>query len=316
MDVQIGSGGHAALKALLGRLPALVASEGEAAAAVRLGGEVAALARWRAGVGPAGDQAGMDAFRRDCLPTILQSELGHYIFTRPRGYPGDFVTQELIWNGCTLGGQHRYRGLSRTGELLPALTLDSPGCRANETRMRRLAAVVRGGGLESVASIGSGSAIEYWAEGGEVPRRVLLLDQDAGALERARRMGRFDGCQLTLCHENVVRFVLRNAHQRHLGEHDLVYSFGLLDYFPVPAARRLVEALWPSVRPGGRLLLTNAHPANPTRPWMEWAGDWWLDHKTEAEMRGLASGLPGAQAVEWELDPHGVYQHLEVRRGR
>jgi hypothetical protein len=45
---------------------------------------------------------------------------------------------------------------------------------------------------------------------------------------------------------------------------------------------------------------------------MEWAGHWWLDHKTEGEMRGVADGLPGV--VGWELDPHGVHQHLEVRR--
>ncbi len=312
-DAQLGQD-YAGMRTLLQGLPALAESEGEPVAARRFGEAVAALSRRRAALPPDRDQAEMDAFRRACLPVVLQSELAHYVFSRPRGYPGDFVTQELIWNGRTLGGEHRYRGLSPAGRLLGALTLDSEACAANETRLRRLARLVRCGGLDSVASIGCGSAIEYWGEDGEVPARVLLLDQDEGALRRARDRGRFAGGQVSLRHENVVRTVLRNGRQRQLGEHDLVYSFGLLDYFPVPMARRLAAALWESVRPGGRLLLTNAHPGNPTRAWMEWAGDWWLDHKHEAEMRSLADGLPDAEAVGWELDPHGVYQHLEVRR--
>ena len=94
---------------------------------------------------------------------------------------------------------------------------------------------------------------------------------------------------------------------------DLVYAFGLLDYFPMVSARRITQGLWQYVAPGGALLITNATPTNPTRLWMEWGGDWYLDYKSRADFHELGAGLQGLLEASYSIDTHGVYQYLELR---
>jgi len=97
---------------------------------------------------------------------------------------------------------------------------------------------------------------------------------------------------------------------------DLLYSSGLFDYFDVKQSRRVIARMWECVAPGGRLLIINGHPDNPTRPWMALASDWLLEYKTPEDMRSLVAGLPDMRGVSLERDEHGVYQYLEVlKRG-
>ena len=305
---------YSGFRDMLVRLPRLCDESGESAALHELQTHLEQLAQFRKTLTPDDESRHIDAFRRACHYLILQSEFNYYVFTRPRGYPGDFMTQELIWNGRTIGGEYRYRGVSRTGQLLTSLTLDMAAPRANEERMNRLAHLIRDKRFRSVASIGSGSAIEYWGADGEMPDTIFLLDQDAEALARAKQFGRYGNRDVKYCEENVVKFILRNARCQHLGIRDLIYSFGLLDYFPMQMAKRILECLWISVKPGGRMLVTNAHPDTSTRLWMEWGGEWYLQYKTEEEMRSLATGLEGVAEVTYDMDSQGVYQYLTIER--
>jgi extracellular factor (EF) 3-hydroxypalmitic acid methyl ester biosynthesis protein len=95
---------------------------------------------------------------------------------------------------------------------------------------------------------------------------------------------------------------------------DLAYSSGMFDYFHVSWARRLVSRIWRNVASGGTLIVTNAHPSNPTRALMEWVCDWYLKYKTEAELLSIAEGLEPIESVGVSRDTQGVYQFLEVRR--
>ena len=305
---------YSSFKEMLTQLTGICNEKGEPAAFSVLHTHLEELSSLRATLTPEEESRHIDAFRRSCHYLILQSEFNYYVFTRPRGYPGDFMTQELIWNGRTIGGQYRYKGVSRTGELLTSLTLDMAAPRANEERMVRLAKLVREGRNRSVASIGAGSAIEYWGAEENIPDTIFLLDQDELALARAKQYGRFGDCDVKYCKENIVKFILRNSRCLHLGARDLIYSFGLLDYFPVPMAKRIIEALWVSVNSGGRLLVTNAHPGTSTRIWMEWGGEWYLNYKTEDEMLELAEGLEGVASVSCDMDTQHVYQYLTIEK--
>ncbi len=73
--------------------------------------------------------------------------------------------------------------------------------------------------------------------------------------------------------------------------------------------------MWVSVAPGGKLLLTNAHLDNPTRVWMEWVSEWYLDYKTQGEFRELADELDQVAQVDYEIDTCGVYQYLSLTKG-
>lgn len=299
---------------MLTQLPRISDESGEPAALLELESHLRELSKFRSTLSHSEEISHIDIFRRVSHYLILQSEFNYYVFARPRGYPGDFMTQELIWKGRTIGGQYRYRGVSRTGELLTSLTLDMAAPRANEERMKRLSQLVQDPNLVSVASIGCGSAIEFWGAGEIIPESIFLLDQDDEALARAKQYGRFGNRDVKFCKENIVKFILRNSRCLHLGMRDLIYSFGLLDYFPMQMAKRIIESLWVSVNSGGRLLITNAHPGNPTRLWMEWGGEWYLNYKTEEQMRELVVGLDGLASVSYEIDSQNVYQYLTIQK--
>lgn len=295
-------------------LPDHAASHGEDDCLRLLGSALAELTEHRAHLSEADDKREMAEFRELLRPVLSESEFCDYVFRKPRGYPGDFVTQEMIWFGRTLGMEHRYIGTTPLGKLLSSLTLEMPNCRANEERIRRLTRRVRESGTR-LASIGCGSCIELWEQSAMEAFDVLLLDQDRGALDRARQKVSPSIGKVTFLEHNILKFVLGNSKAESVGQRDFVYAFGLLDYFECQSARRITKGLWQMVAPGGCLLITNAHPNNLTRFWMEYGGDWFLKYKDETQMRELAEGLEGVASLSLTSDGQHVYQYLEIRRG-
>jgi hypothetical protein len=73
-----------------------------------------------------------------------------------------------------------------------------------------------------------------------------------------------------------------------------VYSTGLFDYVPAPAAQRLTWALFQLLRPRGRLLLANFLPGIPDLGYMESYMDWKLLYRTRKEMLEMAQDIPQA----------------------
>lgn len=280
----------------------------------RLHSIMADLSRKRVTLDEQTDKTKIAEFRERLFPVVHQSTFCKYVYDKPRGYAGDYVTQEMIWLGRTQGGKYLYDGRSRLGELINAFTFDMANCIANEERIYRLREYIARSGPR-LMSIGCGSCIELggYQSDAEECLQVLLIDQDEAALSRAKMiLSQTSGLQPIFKHTNVLKYILGKSHME-CGPRDLIYLFGLMDYFPVNSAKRLVQVIWPCVASGGMLVLTNAHPANPTRMWMEYVGDWFLDYKTEEMMVSLADGLPNAASVDLVKDSEGVYQYLEIQ---
>jgi len=274
---------------------------------------MAELSQTRQTLTPKADQEEMLRFRSRLLPIVHQSTFCKYVYDKPRGYAGDFLTQEMIWLGRTIKGKHLYDGTSPTGELINAFTFDMANCKANEERVYRLQKYIQQSGPR-LMSIGCGSCIELWdlQNGHEGGKQVVLVDQDEAALARAKeKLAKVDALDVTFQQANVLKYILGKSHLQ-CGPRDLIYLFGLMDYFPLKSAKRLIQTLWPCVASNGLMVITNAHPSNSTRMWMEYVGDWFLDYKTEEMMYDLAKELPGISA-NLVLDDQGVYQFLELR---
>ena len=294
-------------------LPGLTTSKGERVAFCTLDNALRELTAFRASLSPDEDKRAMEEFRKHLLTPILESDFCGSVYRKPRGYPGDFVSQEKIWLGRTVGGEYRYAGTTGVGKLLTAMTLDMANCAANEERIRRLAKRVRESGPR-VASIGCGSCIELWEQPNMCDYELLLLDQDVGALQQAKSKISSAVGRVTYIEQNILKFLLRGEKSEGVGNRHLVYAFGLFDYFDLSSARRLAKGLWTLVAPGGTLIVTNAHPANPTRLWMEWGGDWFLKYKDESQMSALSDGLEGVASSQLSVDSQGVYQFLEIQK--
>ena len=61
-------------------------------------------------------------------------------------------------------------------------------------------------------------------------------------------------------------------------------------------------------------MFTNAIPENPTRPWMELIGDWYLDNKTTEVVLSIVPHLKGVKSIEYFIDDMKVYQYMRIRK--
>jgi len=298
------------LKELLLSLPDL----GERLATPAVMAELETLALERETLSVREERVWRDTFRKELLETAHQSHFCRYAHQKPRGYAGDFLTHEMVWLARTHGQRLRYAGRSAAGRILNSITMNMHHAVANEERIHFLRHLILSSSGPRMASIGCGSCIELWDPLVLALRRdwnIVLADHDAGALDAARRSVSFRHATVQFVHEPVLRFVLRAEQQ--MGVRNLVYLFGVLDDFGEAGARRIIECLWPNIAVGGELVLTNAHPANPSRLWMEYATDWYLEYRTASTLLALGDRLP---ACETRIvgDSVGVYQHLRLRR--
>jgi extracellular factor (EF) 3-hydroxypalmitic acid methyl ester biosynthesis protein len=229
--------------------------------------------------------------RRELLPYLLLTGLAERLYSKPRGYPGDFMSIELLYGDTP-------SGCGRIGPLVDRCFLDQPAAVAVRNRRRLMAGtiaemlVASGGGTSRVTSLGCGPATELFDVYEVMPDPSQLLstvvDFDLEALEfvGARR----DRLQIGRCmmpiRANLVS-VARGKQALPLRGQDLVYSVGLIDYCPDPLVIALLGWIYETLRPGGKVVLGNFHPMNPSRALMEHVLDWKLIHRTEEDMHRL-----------------------------
>ena len=65
--------------------------------------------------------------------------------------------------------------------------------------------------------------------------------------------------------------------------------------------------------PGGELVVGNFHVSNPSKPFMEYWGDWHLIHRTEQELENL---LPDSSAVQKSVifEDSGSQMFLDIKK--
>lgn len=247
--------------------------------------------------------------QRELLPFVLHSQLGERLYRKPRGYGGDFSTLELIY-------KNEPAGQGPLGRLIDACLLETPAIAAMRNRRPRLAAEIRksldenGGRTLRVLSIACGPASElldaYDGLGEKERLRSTLVDVDFQALlhvsERVNRRGLKDLVQMTV--KNLVYLALGRT-DLDMGEQDLVYSTGLIDYFNDSMVVRILDHIHSILRPGGRVLLGNFHPSNPSKALFDHVLEWSLVHRTGEDVNRLFEesrfGRP-AQSVAYDSD--------------
>ena len=125
------------LQETLTNLPIAIDKDGENMAFNNLNILINTADRFRKNLSPEEESYFKNDFQQKILPHINQSELCKYSYDKPRGYAGDFMAMQMIWNGRT-SLDYRYRGKSDVGKAINAFTLDSANCKANVYRVYHL----------------------------------------------------------------------------------------------------------------------------------------------------------------------------------
>ena len=143
---------------------------------------------------------------------------------------------------------------------------------------------------------------------------IIAFDQDARSLAVVRRD--FGGVGVS-CAQGRVRDLIAARHRPFAaGGFDLIYSAGLYDYLKDDTGRRLTQALFRLLNPGGVLLTGNFLTGIPDRGYMETVMDWTLIYRTAEEISALVADIPPAQVatIRSFTDPAQNIGFIEVTR--
>lgn len=248
-------------------------------------------------------QAEIEAVRGQVVPPIrVWSNSGpffHHAFRKPRGYPGDFETIEIIYN-CRPAGDD-LPGLIFDDDYLHARPAQAVRNRLDWLTDTLEAEVSKRAKIEErpvrLLSLGSGPARELallsQRAGFVEAAAATCLDMDPAALAHARQRidGRMDG-RVQFLRENALRFAAGPS--RPAQPYDLIYAAGLSDYLNAEQAARLIEDCHGMLAPGGLLIIGNfsleTHPSD--RILMDWLLDWRLIYRDESEYRAIFAQTP------------------------
>jgi len=262
----------------------------------------------------------LEHHRAAVQPFFLQCPFVRRAVDKPLGYPGDYVTVEMLFGS-------EDQGVSTLARLLSHYALNCGPAQAHRARppwimghMRRLEQE-RGRPLR-VLSFACGpehSLREHTALGGT--GSYLLCDFDPAPLDYCRRqfeklarmprsgvpMPELRFIQLSTYQLIRYRDSLQKLHHPD-GPLDIVVAAGILDYLKDNVIARFLDMMSSLLAPGGVLLLTNLNQQNPWRAFMEYVGDWVVVHRTPEHFRSLCEGPPERNLTTLDLttDPSGT----------
>lgn len=251
----------------------------------------------------------------EIFPLLLEDPIVRRSNEKPRGYAGDAVMLDFIYEGLppelaaatSLCGRQVFQ--STAGHGAPArsvryrrdLLAERVDALASRVPFPRLLSVACGHLREArVSRAATAGLIGEW----------VAMDQDATSLDVVSGLVPYGVVPM----KASVRDLLRGTATP--GPFDFVYSAGLYDYLEQGAATRLTEILFGMLEPGGELLIANFVPSFSGHAFVDFFMDWRLECRSEDAMRALAGGLASSEVatISTWVDPIGCVAYLEVRK--
>src|SRR5262245_14813883 len=240
--------------------------------------------------------------------------------SKPRGYAGDYEMLARIYENRLCGDP--------LGQMLDRYFQAQAAPQAVRNRMGMIvewiveSADVQEGPLR-VAVVGSAFGMEIrdaLTRLDEMPRAaiwVTLLDLDPVAIDfaRANLAVLLKPDQLSAISTNLFRLAERPAAAEPLRGSQWIFCPGIFDYLDDAAAKAMIHCLYGHLAPGGRLIVFQFAPHNPTRAYMEWLGNWYLTYRDEAALGRLveSADLLGAE-VNFGAEALGVDLYAMIRK--
>jgi len=254
---------------------------------------------------------------------LLNAPLWRQAYAKPRGYPGDFVVMNYIYDGGP-AGEDAFAQLAHA----LAVKIGQFVVRRKDvvrTEIETLVATCEPHAALRVASLGCGPAREI----AEVLARDIrfagaltfaLIDQDEEALRCAGRGIANTATQrcaaqvvVELRKVSVLRLLRDVDPSDVFGRPNLIYSAGLFDYFNDRTCRILTRRLYAALPPGGALLLGNMKAGTDMSWPLEFIADWSLIYRSAERVLSWAEGLDGAD-IQLRTEATGYDYMLRLRK--
>jgi CRP-like cAMP-binding protein/SAM-dependent methyltransferase len=249
--------------------------------------------------------------RRETFPYLMSARFNDRANTKPRGYAGDYRTIELLYANEPAGD-------GRLGPHIDRWVMNAPSSRAVRNRRE----MIRGMAREMqerwtrsepmrLCSLACGPAREIFdlLEGDAAANiHATCLDIDPEAVTFVRAIAEEKGVadHITLVVENLIRLAQGRGRVQ-VGEQDLIYSMGLIDYLQDEVVVALLDWCHDTLAPGGSVALGNFASGNPDKGYLDHVLEWVLIHRSPEDLRKLfVRSRFGSAPVEIRRDETGV----------
>jgi len=249
---------------------------------------------------------------KEFFPYYMRSRFAERAYYKPRGYAGDFMMMEMIY-------QNSPNGDGKIGQLVDGWCLNSASAKAVRGRRRLLADLLeaiisaknKNGKPVRIMNLACGSNREMFDFLGRFKRteaiEAICVDADLQALEYTNnKVNVFPHrAAIRLMNDNVVKWALGSTrHQYEL--FDIIYSAGLTDYLDRRLFLAVVSRCYEHLKPGGVLIIGNFDHSNPNRVFMDHILNWKLIYRSANELSDLFAESPFGDRVQIEAEEQGV----------
>jgi len=269
-----------------------------------------------------------DYFREQLREFVFGFPFGAQSLLKPRGYAGDSELMRMIY-------MNDYQGDTTFAKLMHKQAVEQRASQSVRNRMTLIARMVndfqsRSNELSAdrlkVLSVGCGPAfeLENIFRYSKNPNSFYfsLFDQDPAALRDAaetihgieKKLGVRPTVDYIRGSVRTMLFSRRFKEER--GQFDFIYIMGLLDYLSFRVGEAVLGRLYRLLKPGGELVAGNFHVSNQSRYIMEYWGDWFLIHRTEADFRKMfENDGNGGVSVFFEDTGNQMFLHIKKTAG-
>ncbi|MBN1981077.1 MAG: hypothetical protein JW795_06075 [Chitinivibrionales bacterium] len=261
-------------------------------------------------------------FQKQLLSLLLQAPINHRAFFKPCGYPGDYEIMHMnhantfegatpfarFLHKCSTSSPLGSMARKRTEYLTSALVDYLQKHRESDTR---IFSVASGPALEMQELLKNHSDLTHRLS-------VTLLDQEIKALEYSMdlllelKLKNSSTIQINFIH-NTIQSYLAGATNVDTAPFDIIYSFGLFDYFDTMLAQYVIANLLTLLKKGGKLIIANISlDGNGYRTYLEFVMDWYLIYRSRADLEKLGYAFADRSTFKIDEIESGMMKFLEL----
>ena len=263
-------------------------------------------------------------YQKHLLSLLLSAPINHRSYFKPSGYPGDFAIMQMIH-------ENQFDGETFFSKLLHKYTTSIPGAQVAKKRTAYLAEQIAVFTREckkdrvEIFSIASGPSLEIaylLTHMSEVTDRIsiTLLDQEINALKFSQdrlyesRIKVGSTMQVKFIHQALGDYLRQIAEVKVGEKYDMIYAFGLFDYFDNGVGRLVIKSLLPLLNPSGQILISNASLENfDYQSYVEYGMEWYMVYRSQKDLLQLVKGLKQDYSIEITEIESGMMKFLKIK---
>ncbi len=256
---------------------------------------------------------------KELFPYLMRSRFAERAYYKPKGYAGDFLMMEHIYQNIAMGD-------GKIGRLFDSWGLQRPGSVAIRERrvlLKNQLKILSKKQLEQkdhfkIMNLACGPCRELFdfLHECEYTEKIdaLCVDIDTEALQYSNQhVNNFPhNASVRYMTENLIKWGLGKV-SHDIGTKDMIYSAGLFDYLEPRLFCRLVDRCHQHLKPGGSLLIGNFTPYDDVL-FMDHLLHWKLLYRTREELCELFSKTRFGNDVTLLSEPEQVNLFVLARK--